>query len=455
MDHWAEIIKKQRDFFSQGKTKDFSFRLNQLKLLKKIISTYERDIYEALFVDLKRPSLETYVAEIAPIIKEIEFFQKNLKILQKPKKVRTPLAFLPGKSYIYREPYGVVLVIAPWNYPFQLTFIPLVGALAGGNCVILKPSEYAPASAQLISKLIGDHFAQQHMAVAEGGKEVAEKLLNNRFDYIFFTGNRAVGEKILTAAAKYLTPVTLELGGKCPCIVDVKIDLDVTARRIVWGKFFNAGQTCIAVDYLLVHGVVKEALSELKEYYIGKFVGEKPQESPDFGRIVNKSHFGRLCRLLKKGKIIIGGEIDEENLYIAPTLIDEVAFDFPIMQEEIFGPLLPVMTYEHLEEAITLINSLPSPLALYLFSLDEEKGEYVRQRTSSGAIVINDVMLHQPSPYLPFGGIGQSGAGRYHGEASFATFTYQRSVLKRPFSLDLMLRYPPYRNHLKYVKKLF
>jgi aldehyde dehydrogenase (NAD+) len=451
----AEHIRNHRTFFASGGTRDLSFRLEQLTVLRNAVVNNESLISGALRQDLNRPPLEAYAGDTAVLIHEIDYAVKHLRSWAKPKKVRTPWAFFPSSSHIIREPYGVALVIGPWNFPFQLLFGPLVGAMAAGNCVLLKPPVAAPHSARLIAKIVSDNFDPAYISLLEGGAETGQMLLEEKFDYIFFTGGPATGRLVMQAAARHLTPVTLELGGKNPCIVDADTRLDYTARRIVWGKFFNAGQSCVAVDYLLVDRRIKERLLALIVRSIHEFYGADPAQSPDLGRIVNDLHFERLARLFGKGTIIAGGRMDRRSRYIAPTVIDDIRGDEPIMEDEIFGPLLPVIEYENLAEAIAMVNSRPKPLALYFFSRDKTKQERVLRETSSGGGCINDTAIHETSSFLPFGGVGESGIGKYHGKASFDAFSHERSLIRSGFLIDVPLRYPPYKNRLKWLKKIF
>ncbi|MEO0408490.1 MAG: aldehyde dehydrogenase family protein, partial [Cyanobacteria bacterium P01_A01_bin.135] len=361
-------------------------------------------------------------------------------------RVSLPLSQQPGSAWVQPDPLGVVLIIGPWNYPFQLLVSPLMGAIAAGNCAILKPSEHAPATSRVVAELIEATFAPEYIAVLEGSVETAQALLAQKFDHIFFTGGTRVGQIVMEAAAKHLTPVTLELGGKSPCIVDGATDLRVAARRIIWGKFVNAGQTCVAPDYLLVQEEVKPALLEHLQATLREFFGDAPQQSPDLARIVNQQQFDRLVALLEggAGDVITGGQHDRSDRFIAPTVIDNASWDAPVMKEEIFGPLLPVLTYRRIEEAIAQINARPKPLALYLFTTDAALQDKVLSATSSGSVCLNDVFLQVAVWDLPFGGVGQSGIGAYHGKASFDTFSHQKSVLKKPLWLDLGWRYAPY-----------
>ncbi len=446
------LIQKQREFFATGQPKDLAFRREQLQRLKQVIIEDETAIINAVKADLRRPELEAYF-EMSPL-GEINFALKHLKSWTKPQKVPGTAAQFPASSFIYPEPLGVVLIIGPWNYPFQLLISPLVGAIAAGNCAILKPSEIAVNTSKVIRDLITKTFDPAYIAVVEGGVETSQALLAEKFDHIFFTGGTKIGRIVMEAAAKHLTPVTLELGGKSPCIVDVEVQLEYTAKRIIWGKFINAGQTCIAPDYLLVDSKIKADLIPALQGCIKDFFGENPETSPDLARIISQSHFNRLTEFLKEGKILIGGETNPETRYIAPTLIDNVGWDSPIMQEEIFGPILPILEYQDLGEAIAKINSRPKPLALYLFSKDQEKQQRILNETSSGGLCFNETVMHVGSKYLPFGGVGESGIGSYHGKASFDCFSHYKSVLKQTFLFDIPLRYAPYQGKVKTMRNM-
>ena len=449
----SEIIRQQRLFFATGKTKDVSFRLEQLQVLRKTVKDNQAAILEALKADLNKPTFEAYATEIG-VLKEIDYTIKHLKSWTKPKKVASTPEQFPSEAVIYPEPLGVVLIIAPWNYPFQLTLSPLVGAIAAGNCAILKPSELAPHTSRVIADIFQKNFDSSYIAVVEGGVETSQKLLKEKFDRIFFTGGTAVGKIVMEAAAKQLTPVTLELGGKSPCIVDADINLEHTARRITWGKFINSGQTCIAPDYLLVDKTIKKDLIENIKNCLKEFYGDDPENNPDYGRIINQKQFARLTAFLNNGEIIVGGKTNPETLYIAPTLIDNVSLDAPLMQEEIFGPILPIVEYNNLSEAIGIVNSQPKPLALYLFSKNKDYQEKILRETSSGGVCINDTVMQVGIPDLPFGGVGFSGIGSYHGKASFDTFSHQKSVLKKSFLFDPKWRYAPYKGKLDLLKKI-
>ncbi len=447
-----ELIQSQRDFFNTGITKDAFFRLEQLDLLKKVIIENEKTIFESLKRDLNKPPLESYIGETALVIHEIDYALKNLRSWTKPRKVKTPLAYFPCSIAVYSEPYGVALIIGPWNFPVQLILSPLVGAVAAGNCAILKPSEEAPHTSRIIAKIINKNFDSRFLSVVEGDRETAQELLKEKFDYIFFTGGPVAGKLAMAAAAKHLTPVTLELGGKNPCIVDFDVHLEHAARRIVWGKFFNAGQSCVAPDYLLVDARIKQDLLLQIERCVQEFYGADPSQSPDYCRIINENHFLRLTRLLDQKKIVIGGKTNPDTRYIAPTVIEEVSLDDPLMEEEIFGPILPVIEYNDLTEAIAFVNERPKPLALYFFSRNKKLQARVFRDTYSGGGCINDTVLHESITALPFGGVGESGIGRYHGKASFDTFSYKRSILRRSFLFDPFFRYLPYLTNLKLIK---
>jgi len=448
----SDIIQQQRQFFATGKTKDVDFRIEQLKKLKSAILSNQSRIVDAVKADLNRPEYEAYF-EIAAIA-EVNYALKNLKSWVKPRKVPASIDQFPASARIYPEPLGVVLIIGPWNYPFQLMISPLVGAIAAGNCALLKPSEIASHTSEVVADMISKTFDPAYVAAVEGGVEISQQLLAEKFDHIFFTGGTKIGRIVMESAAKNLTPVTLELGGKSPCIVDSDIHLEYTAKRIAWGKFLNAGQTCIAPDYLLVDKKIKPALMTAIKTAIHEFYGDNPQTSPDYSRIINQRQLDRLSSFIKDGEIVVGGEVKPEDRYIAPTVLDRVSWDAPVMQDEIFGPILPVLEYEDFGEAIAQINARPKPLALYLFSKDKEKQERVLRETSSGGVSINDTVMQFGVITLPFGGVGDSGIGSYHGKASFDTFSHQKSVLQKSFLLDLKWRYAPYKGKLDLIKKM-
>ncbi|MBD2356908.1 aldehyde dehydrogenase [Tolypothrix sp. FACHB-123] len=447
-----DIIHKQREFFQTGKTKDVAFRIEKLKILKQAVIENEQAIIQALKADLNKPEFEAYATEIL-VYKEIDYAIKHIKTWTKPQKAAVPLEFLQYSAKIYPDPLGVVLIIGPWNYPFNLMIGPLVGAIAAGNCTILKPSELAPHTSSLLAGIIAKYFDPAYIALVEGGVETSQNLLAEKFDYIFFTGGTNVGRIVMEAAAKHLTPVTLELGGKSPCIVDTEINLEHTVKRIIWGKFVNAGQTCIAPDYILVDKKIKINLVEGLKKTIKEFYGDNPETSPDYARIISTKHFDRLVNLLKNGEVIIGGKTNLAERYIAPTLLENVSLDNAIMQEEIFGPILPIIEYDDIQEAIALINSRPKPLALYLFSQNKNLQQRILQETTSGGVCLNDTIMQYGVPSLPFGGVGDSGIGSYHGKAGFDTFSHRKSVLQNSFLFDLNWRYAPYQGKLAFLKR--
>ncbi len=448
------ILTVQRQFFTSGRTKEIDYRLENLVRLKKAIIQNETAILDALGKDLSKSAYGSYLTEVGVALDEIRFVSRRLRSWARPQRVKTPFYLWPASSRIYAEPYGISLIIAPWNYPFLLAMSPLIGSIAAGNCIVLKPSEYAPHTSAIISEIIGNYFDSHYIAVIEGDAQIGRDLLNERFDYIFFTGGESVGKIVMSAAAKNLTPVTLELGGKSPCIVDQEVNADKAARRIVFGKFLNTGQTCIAPDYLLAHSSKKLKLLDGIKKHLNIFYGENPQKSPDYGRIINRRHFNRLAALLNNGDIICGGQSDPDDLYIAPTLIENVSWDDPVMQDEIFGPILPVLEFDDLSEAVSALNSRPKPLALYVFSDQQDRYRQIIKNVAFGAGCINDTVVHFANPHLPFGGVGNSGMGGYHGKASFDTFSHKKSILKKSFFFDPPLRYPPYKNKLSLLKKI-
>ncbi|WP_088187494.1 aldehyde dehydrogenase [Desulfosporosinus sp. FKA] len=450
-----EILCKQRNYFNSGQTLGLDFRLDALKILKAAIVKYEKEILAALKSDLNKSAFEAYATEIGTVLEELNYALKNLPRWMRIKRVGTPVLHFKSTSYRVSEPYGISLIMSPWNYPFQLTIAPLIGSIAGGNCSVVKPSAYSPATSAIIAQILGECFEQHFSAVIEGGREANQALFDERFDYIFFTGSVSVGKTVMAAASKNLTPVTLELGGKSPCIVDKNVNLDLAARRIVWGKFLNAGQTCVAPDYLLVHRDVKRELINGMQKYILKFYGRNPCENEEFPRIINLKHFNRLRGYLNHGVVLIGGDCNENRLRIAPTIVDNIDWENPIMQEEIFGPILPLLEFSDISEVIQAVNSRSKPLALYLFTTSKEVESRITQSISFGGGCINDTIVHLATSKMPFGGVGESGMGSYHGKWSFDTFTHTKSILKKSNMIDIKLRYPPYGNKLKILKKLF
>ncbi|NFC86574.1 aldehyde dehydrogenase [Clostridium botulinum] len=455
MENIRNILEKQKSFFDKGYTKDINFRIEALKKLKHNIKINENNIFKALNIDLNKSEFETFITEIGIVYDEINGAIKNIKKWSKPKKVKTPITNFLASSYIYNEPYGVALIMSPWNYPFQLIMAPLVGAISAGNCVLLKPSELAIETEKIIVKIIKDTFSDEYIGVITGGIEESTALLKEKFDYIFYTGGINVGKIVMRAAAEHLTPITLELGGKSPCIVDKDANIDLAARRITWGKFLNAGQTCVAPDYLVVHRNIKEKLISSIENYIIEFFGENSFESEDYPRIINERHFKRLEGYLKEGKIVSGGNTDINNLYIEPTIIEGINFENRIMKEEIFGPVFPVIEFEDIDKVIDIVKNNPKPLALYYFSENKEKQEFIIKNISFGGGCINDTIMHLSTSTLPFGGVGNSGIGGYHGRASFDTFSHKKSILKKSNLIDIKIRYAPFKGKINLAKRLF
>jgi len=450
----SELISKQQAYFHEGHTKSLSFRMGQLQKLRDGIKKYESEIMEALYQDLRKPGFEAYTSEIGFILESISYTLKHMKHWMKPKKRQMPLHQIGSKGMLTYEPYGTVLIIGPFNYPFQLLIEPMIGAIASGNTVILKPSSDTPHTEAVTVKLIKEVFDDRYVDILTGGRDITSELIHSDFDYIFFTGSVAVGKIVMAAAAEHLTPVTLELGGKSPTIVDEKAHVDLAAKRVAWGKFLNAGQTCIAPDYVYVHEKIADQFKLALKKHIEAFYGTKVIDSPDYGRIVSKKHFDRLITLLDEDKIFSGGQTNDESLFIEPTILEHVTWGDKVMADEIFGPILPIMTYNDLDLVIEEINSRAKPLALYLFTQSKKVEREVLRRTSSGGVAVNDTITHIISPHLPFGGVGHSGMGAYHGKYSFYTFSHQKSVVKKTNAFDLKLVYPPYKNKLKFVKKI-
>ncbi len=431
MNNYQELTKKQLSFFRSGKTKDVAFRIETLKKLRELVVRHEDDILKAVKADLNKPEFEAKRAEVGLVLSEIDFAVKNLAEWAAPKEVETPSTHAGAKSYIYQDPYGLALVIAPWNYPFQLAVSPVVGAIAAGNCVVLKPSELTPHTSSLLAKMFNENFPEEYMTVVEGEVETSTALLKENFDYIFFTGSTMVGKIVAEAAAKHLTPVTLELGGKSPTIVHEDANIEEAAKRIARGKFANAGQTCVAPDYILVQRNVKdELLAKLQEVVTNTY-GEDVSQNLDFPHVVSEKHFDRLSNFLTNGNVVLGGKTDRSRLFIEPTVLDNISWEDDVMQDEIFGPILPVIVYDEISEVIDAIVKRPKPLALYLFSEDEAIQDHILNSVSFGGGSINDTINHMTSHYLPFGGVGDSGMGAYHGKASFDTFSHAKSILKR------------------------
>ncbi len=449
----GRLLSAQQHFFYSGATLNTDFRLEALKNLKRVLIKNADRIAEALSADLRKPLFESYASETGYIIKEINFALKNLPKWVRRKRTRSILATLPSSNYIINEPYGLSLIIGPWNYPFHLTFAPLVGAIAAGNCCLVKPSEIAENSSALIAEIINDNFDDNYIAAVEGGVDVAGALLDLNFDKIFFTGSPAVGKIVMEKAAQNLTEVTLELGGKSPCLVDSNADIYLAAKRIVYGKFFNAGQTCITPDYVLAHQDIKGKLCHAMQDRLARFYGADPKASPDYARIINRKHFRRLTGYLADGNLIAGGEHDERDLYLAPTILEVDDLNKPVMQEEIFGPILPVIEYSSLDQAEEIIARNPDPLACYIFSRNRSNIDRLTTRIPFGGGCINDTIIYNYNHHLPFGGRGSSGMGKYHGKYSFDVFSHQKAIMARKSFLDPSIIYPPYKNIHNLLKK--
>ncbi|EDL64317.1 aldehyde dehydrogenase [Bacillus sp. SG-1] len=444
----------QKNYYATGKTRPMATRKDNLKKLADVLRKNESKLLKALHDDLNKSEREAYTTEIGILLEEISFTLKHLDSWAKPKKVKTAVTHLGSKGYRIPEPYGVSLIIAPWNYPIQLAVSPLIGALAAGNTAIIKPSELTPHTSKVLSEMFENAFNKELVYVMEGGVQTNQFLLDQAFDYIFFTGSVPVGKIVMEAASKRLIPVTLELGGKSPCIVHEDADLSLAAKRIAFGKLANSGQTCIAPDYLFVHRHAEGKFIEEYKKAVQEFYGEEPLQSDQYGKIVNERHYDRLKKYLNDGEVILGGRYDDQSLQIQPTLIKPLNTDVPVMTEEIFGPIFPVLTYDRLQEVKAFITSRPKPLALYLFTEDEDVEKDITQNLSFGGGCINDTLMHVATPHLPFGGVGESGIGSYHGESSFSTFSHYKSVLKQTNLFDLPFKYPNSKKGLKIVRRL-
>ena len=438
----SELVARQRAYYATGATRSYGFRKEALAKLAGGLETHQEALYQALQADLNKTPCESHLSEVGMVRSELRYHQKHLRKWTKPKRMPSAIGQLPGRCNTVPEPYGVTLIMAPWNYPVNLCLTPLIGAISAGNTAIVKPSADAPATSRAIADLIADCFPPEYIAAAEGGREVDEALLAERFDYIFFTGSVPVGKVVMEAAAKHLTPVTLELGGKSPVIVDESANIPLAAKRIAFGKVLNAGQTCVEPDYLFIHRAVQNHFLSCYQQALDVFF---PQgDLSQMATIVNRRHYERLKGLMTQGRILLGGQCDDDRRFIAPTVIDQLTFDAPIMQEEIFGPILPLFPYDDLEECIQYITAHERPLALYLFTQHKAVVEQVLNRCSFGGGCINDTILHLASQHQPFGGVGYSGMGSYHGKQTFDTFTHQRSVFRQSTKVDVPLRYPPY-----------
>jgi len=448
----TKLIQAQKDYFLTGETKSIDFRRKALLRLKKEVIKREQDIIEVLYEDLKKPEFESVLTETEVVIAELNLTIKNLKAWAKPKRVFPSMLNFPSTDKIYSEPYGNVLIIAPWNYPYQLALSPLIGAIAAGNTVILKPSELVPQTSKILEDIISAVFKPEHVKVKQGGVEVSQELLAQRWDYIFFTGSVAVGKIVAKAAAEHLTPTTLELGGKNPCIIDESASIKLAAKRIVWGKFLNAGQTCIAPDYILIHNSIKQQFIDALQSEIKIAFTKNPEQSKDLARIVNERNFNRLSVMLQNETIVIGGEINAKELYISPTVIDEPNLDSEVMKDEIFGPILPVLGYSNEDDINAIVTKYNKPLSLYIFSTNKIFAKKMIATYSFGGGVINDTIIHFSNHRLPFGGVGHSGIGAYHGRRSFDTFSHKKAIVKKGNWLDIPIRYAPYKGKIKLIK---
>ena len=450
-----DIVSRQKTYFSSGITLPVEFRIAALRRLQDAIRRQESEIMDALQADLGKSTAESYMCEVGIVLSEISFMLKHVRSYARENRVRTPLAQYVSRSYVKPSPYGVVLIMSPWNYPFMLTLDPLVDALAAGNTAVIKPSAYSPRTSAVLQSLIAECFDPDYVAVITGGRAENQHLLSESFDYMFFTGSPAVGKEVMRHAAENLTPVTLELGGKSPCVVTKSAKLKLAARRIVFGKFLNCGQTCVAPDYIYCDTAIKEELvreliRETKRQYSIRALA-----NPDYGKIINEKHFRRICGLIDPDKVVYGGGSDSETLRIEPTILTDVTWDDAVMQEEIFGPVLPILTYDELDDALEIINSRPHPLAFYLFTEDKAEMRYVTDVCSFGGGCINDTIIHLATSNMGFGGVGNSGMGSYHGKAGFDTFSHKKSIVDKKTWLDLPMRYQPYTDFYNKMIRMF
>lgn len=447
-------LENMRSYYNSGETRSYNFRKEQLMKLKIAIIRYEKELHDALYADLKKSPEESWVTETGFLIAEINATVKNLKNWMQPEKVGTNLLNMPSSSYVYREPLGVVLIIGPWNYPLQLLFTPLVGAIAAGNCVVVKPSEFAPNTAAINAKIINEVFPPEYVLFTQGdGAQVIPEMMNSfHFDHVFYTGSTAVGKLIYQLAAKDLVPVTLELGGKSPCVVDEDANLEVAARRIAVTTFSNAGQMCVAPDYLLVHESVKEKFVRSFIQTIKQFFSDQPENNYSYGKIINEKQFDRLVGYLSQGTIAYGGRFDKSKLFIEPTVLENVSMDSPVMKEEIFGPIVPIISFQTKEEALKIIDQNKNPLAFYIFTSNSKNEEWWLQQVPFGGGCVNNASWHLTNHHLPFGGRGFSGMGAYHGKNSFLTFSHQKAIMKTPTWFDPAVKYPPFKGKMKLFK---
>lgn len=449
------LLNKQREYFKSGKTLPIENRLKALKNLKNVIKNKEKDILEAIKKDLGKSAMEAYMCEVGLSISEITYFEKNLKKFAKDKHVVTPLTNFHSDSIIKYSPYGNVLIVSPWNYPFLLTIEPLVDAIAAGNTVILKPSAYSPNTSGIVAEIIKEAFLEEYVAVVTGGREQNKALLSLDFDYIFFTGSQEVGKEVLRKAAENLTPVSLELGGKSPCIIDETANINLTAKRLIFAKYLNCGQTCVAPDYIYCHESIKDKLIEAMKKEVVLQYGETPLVNNNYGKIINEKHFNRLIGLIDEKKVVIGAKSNADTLKIEPTVMDNITWEDKVMQEEIFGPILPLLTYKNLDEVIDIVESKPHPLALYIFSNNKKNINKVTKTCRYGGGCVNDAVVHLATPEMPFGGVGASGMGSYHGKFGFETFSHKKSILDKKTWFDLPMRYQPYNKLFEKLLRLF
>jgi len=439
-----KLVEKQRAFFNTGKTLDVNYRIQALNRLQKALIKYEREVLDALKADLNKSETEAYMCEHGLSLAELNFVKKHLRSWNRRRVKPTPLVHFAAKSFTVREPYGVSLIMSPWNYPVLLTIDPLISAISAGNCCIVKPSAYSPATTSIIAKIIREAFDEEYVAVVEGGRAENTSLLDQKFDYIFFTGSVLVGKTVMAKASASVTPITLELGGKSPCIIDSTANLKLAAKRLVFGKYLNVGQTCVAPDYVLIEESIKDQFIDYVKKYISEMFGDDPIANDNYGKMINQKHFERVLGLINPDKVIVGGYGDEKSLKIAPTIMDNVSADDLVMQEEIFGPVMPVLTVKDMNEAFNFVNSRPSPLALYLFTSDKATENRFLNACKFGGGCVNDTIVHLATSQLAFGGIGDSGIGSYHGKKGFETFSHEKSILKKYTWLDLPMRYQPY-----------
>ena len=438
------LVEKQRAYFAEGKTLPIEGRIRALNRLEQALKNREEELCRALKADLGKSRIESYMCEVGLTLSELGYVKRHLRSWSRDKRVRTPLAQFHARSFTVQEPYGVVLVMSPWNYPVLLTLEPLIGALAAGNCCVVKPSAYSPETSAVMASILREIFPEEYVAVVEGGRQENQGLLAQWFDYIFFTGGVFVGKLVMEKASAHLTPVTLELGGKSPCVIDESANLKLAARRLAFGKYLNCGQTCVAPDYVLVHEKVKERFLEYVKEEITHMYGRKPLENPDYGKIINRKHFDRLLGLIDESKLVFGGESSEETLQIAPSVLDRVTPEDAVMQEEIFGPLLPILTVRSMDEALAFVNARPKPLAFYIFTQNKSVEQMFLRRASFGGGCVNDTIIHLATSAMGFCGVGKNRIGSYHGKKSFGTFSHEKSIVKKYTWLDLPMRYQPY-----------